>query len=664
MYTLVTEYINGHRISTSDQEYRELNISNLKVKKLKEPIKPGVHGFYENKELHRSPHIKVSMPKVFHNIIGEGGIDIIGNELKGFMAQLFGVDQSVFKMVARYNVKILHEKMDRLTYSPASVYVCMIDLLSTSIDFNFRLDNIITKRVSQNLVSACPEIIRESTDQKSKIEMIDKATVVKLVNLFILKKMERYAVDGCYFDKILKLPFDINSTHFGDVSIPVFNNVLFGRWSNPDARFEFVTLNDLNMRVNREFIIKYLTTIFKEDFILRKKIRIYVDGDALHIITMGKSCEAMYTERDILLKSMLLCECVVCGERVVFQNTITMGEESTDGEKKVICTNCAIAGQKGRVETNDISRIIPCFNYCNEGENNVLVKMYRSGIAFQGMSIRLFEFSEQSLHNDRVRGVAFIKYIIEELHPIFLKSLEVGAEAEPVDDNIVTMVQLLKSRYDEMIVLCREMMDAANCEDFIKSSIITPFMDYLTGADFIWLRGDISLDNMVDKVQFMAAVKGVGVIMRSLFMILYPESDRHSTSTYTEDAAGIVLNTANITASAYEHKLQKLINIAESMRCTCYCDHCKTIVSKNDTTLWDCDTGKCARCKNIICLEHGTLLQPLSGEERTRCSFSNENGSVCHAWFHNPIYAESLDEIPIRFITDCSCGMVPAVSHN
>lgn len=595
--------------------------------------------------------IAVSLPIIYKDLLGDAFMTIYGDDTRRFIAHHFYIPVDSLKVLTHIKRYEVGKKGDANYYKDKSY---LINVYSNSLGLIITENSLITPCISEEMLAMKPELITVSGSRKIKgdsagIEMISKKVVQAILRQVLFDKIKIHLTSLSPNYKFLPVPKGLKITCFGILATNEFEGyTLIEEREGSALNYKHATIDNLGTSdclSNHLFVLKYLS-LFKENFI-SEHCRLYYNQLANSILIIYNPVREIPVRRLVMkwASDLTLVDCGTCYEQIHRQNTLPFSDHGS------ICSACAIETHKAHVSMNGIQPFIQCIAGCHEREN-VLVRMYKSGFYIHRMD-RLIKMVDAET-SETIRAFDYFNYLITEVYPRWLEMVEAQPVPSPTDDSIRLLKEMVSNQYQDVIRLSNALLEG----DEQLSAEFTFAREALVRLVRLVRNDSTELEAITDKDEIFAHVQNSGDIIR---MIGRAYVRTEANSPYHFDIVGVLMNVSY--NSPFIPRMQAIFNILESLRCLTLCEHCKTIVVKNEGILNACDTGTCSACGKCVCLEHGTILSEKKykcGYEHTATRNLEPNPPIietkCDAYYHTVARQFVASDAPPRDIgTKCSC---------
>lgn len=632
-------------MASSDAEFRNLDIAGYK---------PSINRKAKSAE-DTNYSIAVSLPIIYKDLLGDAFMAIYEADARVFIAKHFNVPVDSLKITSLFKKYEVGKKAGMIGARRDTEKSYLINIYSNSRGLIITENSLITPCISEEMLAMKPELITVSGSRKIKgdsagIEMISKKGVQAILRQLLFDKIKIHLTSLSPNYKFLPVPKGLNITCFGKLATNEFEGYTLieeREWSA--LNYKHTTIDNLGTSdcvSNHLFVVKYLS-LFKDSYI-SEHCRLYYNQMANNILIIYiPNPVREIPVRQLVMKwssALTLVDCGTCYEQIHRQNTLPF----SDGGN--ICSACAIETHKAHVSMNGIQPFIQCIAGCHE-RDNVLVRMYKSGFYIHRMDRLIIMADAESC--ETIRAFDYFNYLITEVYPRWLEMVEAQPVASPADDTIRLLKEMVSSQYQEVIRLSNALLEGPD-----QLPAFTLAREALLRLVRLVRSDSTELEAITDKDEIFAHVQNSGDIIR---MIGRGYIRAEANSPYHFDVIGVLMDESE--DSPFIPRMQAIFNILESLRCLTLCEHCKTIVAKNEGLLNACDTGTCSACGKCVCLEHGTILSEKKykcGYEHTATRNLEPNPPIietkCDAYYHAVVRQFAASDAPPRGIgTKCSC---------
>lgn len=601
-----------------DTEYRNLSTENLKNK--------SVNG-----------NITFSLPLAINELLGTVFAAKVRNKFHEFICTAFGVvDKEII---------VESKRLQTLRFKALAIIIN-----STSPDFIINSTGIIAKRILKTIVADHPDIVYKSgIHLNKKTKALQEDSSIDIVNAHMIKDIMNnllYSMIKETSSDIFITPLPTNtetSKKYGNLEIPVYMDNLITSTLSPRYNYKMVVYENLNINDDNEIAKSNLAFVehFLSLYVITRDmlIKIYLVKSQNKVIMIQLSDIALPNWNELF---QLTC-CAGCYETgFIRQNMVPIKEDRS------LCIICAKEAMKSREFVHEKHGRMPCFSgEC--GDNGDMFFMFRQGtyISDNGNVLNVKNASKLPW---LYRCTLFLEHLDNVYHSKFLAMLDVPSVVEPDDDNADIMYNVIKDKLKSIITHIADYTTELQLQAFgiNTTEYMMPFVDLTTSInEFLHvMEGDHSNKAMLEYS------KHTGKFIRQLGAVYYP----HSIDANSPYLLGVIpikvhetLPRGIIPSDDMSQLLYSIVDTLEEVRCYCFCEHCKTLMTKIN----NCDTGNCIKCSRVFCMEHGTVLTESNG----LCRFERENNTKCSAFFHivNPNFL--FDSVPHNITTTCVCNI-------
>lgn len=581
-----------------------------------------------------SKAINFSFPFRITKLLGEVFMGNVCIEFAEFLSDAFGVDKK-------------HLDAGKTSKKTSKFEACLVSITSSTNDLLINKSGIVAKRILNELVEQNPGIIYQSNSHRNKkTHAVDDSTLIELVDTCVLKSV----MDKIFFEMVRKAAPSVILTEIPtkEQIFKRYGSLTVMEYSNHTFMYSRHAMFDYKVKVFENLNIAGDSDIAKSNMEFIEKLFDQYEMFVFHVI-VSKSLNKMfifYNRKEVgemFEKIFTMCECMICGEtNVIRHNTVPI--KSGD-----MCIICAKQAQAAREISFERLNQVSCFSG-DCGENPTLFYVFHRGVYIADRENRPLNVLDASMWE--FRGIMFMQYLNDVVHPKFKELVEVKPQALPDADTVAIVYDAIVDRLDLILSSVTEYID-----DIVATNV--PADDFLVP---IWnlkdrvlrFKDDFTSDKSPEHI--LEKSKYTGELIRKFGYVYYPRITDVNSHFQFDQFIEKVNESAPLGITITQKMtdlMAKIIKTLEEVRCYCFCDFCKNFMMKIDA----CDTGTCTNCSHAFCMEHGTTLS----NDHVYCDFIHGSGSKCTAFYHVTAGGFRWDNIPAKLEATCECKL--SINH-